>query len=546
MLYAQYSDTWWRFAPELTAQNYRGITLQPDSLITGFDRSGYPQYDNGRIQLAIGIIVPVKLRSEIIYRGIKSSNVDSFYGLYGERFSYKGHSWNNFDHKDIDGYVRNLLYLPSQFKGSALNAYTGNYTYTPSFTMPGQDQWHYNRHTGRKLGKGVIKFVHIYAILWSGYTKYAHFELHWYEYWEGGAPVSICDVYGSPLEGQRYASLTYYSKARAYRFELRNGVPYAISGKLRYTDGTQYVPIALNIDSDFFRDFLRLTVVKPSCDALDASKMGNISNQNNKHSGLPGTIRIGRPDFSGVSSNYNPNWHELAAEAYSNLGMADVNSVANISELLEMGAAVKSFVSTLKSIPSKKVKAVASAWLTVHYGFRLTIADIKELRKVLAQQASRRSSLTRCQSSLTERVFGVTYSCRYQVFYDQFASLDTILEELMTLSDAYLSFENAWDMIPWSFVLDWFVHLGDKLSELENWAALQQKHYVICCGQSILAEKPLTNSDLHLTDYQVEGTISTYRRQYRKELIKPSLLPSVTVNPFNHLVEGAALYISRM
>lgn len=260
-------------------------------------------------------------------------------------------------------------------------------------------------------------------------------------------------------------------------------------------------------------------------------------------------LQVHEPNYDAIfaENRRNPNWRELAASAYQNLGMSDINGIAYITDLINMGAEVRSFAATLKTIPSSKVKAVASAWLAVHYGFKLTLLDAKTLYDTFQAQALRNSRLSKCQAATSWTYQDVSFSARYQVFYDQFGHLATEFQKLMELTDATVTSENLWDMVPFSFVIDWFVSLGDVLQSLDNYANLIQKHEVLAVGRSIKGVAHAKASQLGLPAYIDTSniTITMYLRRYERSLLPPSLIPSVTVNPFNHLVEGAALWISR-
>lgn len=282
----------------------------------------------------------------------------------------------------------------------------------------------------------------------------------------------------------------------------------------------------------------------------DATGFRNLSNFTSLKSAMPvSSISVHRPNYDAIfaSNRRNPNWYELAAQAYQSLGMSDINGVAYITELFSMGEEVIKFSRTLKSIPSSKVKAVASAWLAVHYGFKLTLLDTKTLRDTLEKEASRLTRESKCQSALEYHYEDIRFVARYQVFYNQFAHLLRTLDQLVELTDAALTSENLWDMVPFSFVIDWFVRLGDVLQSLDNFSNLIQKHEVVAAGKSIKGECLGKASQLGLPAWLGDQHIklTCYLRRYERHLQSPSLVPSVTVNPFNHLIEGAALVISR-
>lgn len=243
----------------------------------------------------------------------------------------------------------------------------------------------------------------------------------------------------------------------------------------------------------------------------------------------------------------NVNWHELAGRAYKSARFSDINGIAGIQDTLSFGAASSSFLSTLRKIPSGRVKAWAQSYLSVHYGFKLFFLDLMNLRDTLALQSERRSSLSRLNAVSTFNLYNASWTARYQVFYDQFAQVRNLVDQALQISDVQLTLENWWDMVPFSFVVDWFIGIGDILSSIDDYANLTQNHEVICCGRSLKGSKFLSQGDIHLAgSYYTSGlTLSRYIRVYQHELLLPSFVPSVTINPFNHSVEGAALIISR-
>lgn len=264
---------------------------------------------------------------------------------------------------------------------------------------------------------------------------------------------------------------------------------------------------------------------------------------------LPVDVVLHRPYYEALfpQTSRNPNWGALAAEAYQSLHFSDINGIAYIADTLEMGAAFSSFAKTLKSLPTRRVKAAASAWLSIHYGFKLALLDTISLSNEIEKQSLRNARMTKCQSSLRYSHGNVSYVARYQVFYDEFAKLNSYLKQLLQISDLWLTSENLWDMVPYSFVIDWFVSIGDVLSAIDGYARLQQSHDVICSGKSIKGECAATPSMLGLDPRVLtsECSITAYFRRYSRFLQLPTFLPTVTLQPFNHLIEAAALVISR-
>jgi hypothetical protein len=238
----------------------------------------------------------------------------------------------------------------------------------------------------------------------------------------------------------------------------------------------------------------------------------------------------------------NPSWGDLAREAYQDLGFYSGNGVALFNDLIHMKEAASSTLSTILSLGSRKLSAVSQLFLSFHYGWKLTVMDLEELWSSLQTNASTK----RCQAAAYWSKNGADYSARYQVDYDPWAQVHDLVDLFVGLFDLELRPHTAWDMIPFSFVVDWFVQIGDVLTGLDNWYNLTRRHTVIAAGRSIRCWKQVSPRMLGLPDSLMgEVFCSYYKREYGRP-IPPSILPSVTSNvPWNHSVEAAALVVSR-
>lgn len=474
------------------------------------------------------------------------------YGLY--------HKWTSIRQFSVNGDL--FPYNKSEvdratggtFSSSVINDLTGDNRVLPIFYNYGTScrsvmniGYDYGRYSPRFAGhrRGPMYRVRESVYLGNDIYYYVTWQLDLYEWDSGlsaspysysplgsvslsGVVVSICKYdFSNGVWRVRRSSLPNSIRNSVFTFvcEDRDSIPYHVSAWAREL-------ISLHKD--------------------ELSWSGLSSTTTYASAGFPVeyiTSLLRQPNFDAIfsSNRRNPNWSELAASAYSNLGMSDINGIAYLHDLIAMGSQVRSFASTLKSIPSNKVKSAASAWLAVHYGFKLMLLDTVTLRDTLRKESLRNSRKSKCQASTEYSYSDIRFRARYQVFYNQFERLEDELLKLQKLSDATITSENIWDMVPFSFVIDWFVSVGDVLQSLDNYAALIQEHRVIAAGRSIKGACKAKASQLGLPNYIDTGNVQLgcYFRRYARSLQPPSLLPSVTVNPFNHLIEGAALFISR-
>lgn len=169
----------------------------------------------------------------------------------------------------------------------------------------------------------------------------------------------------------------------------------------------------------------------------------------------------------------------LMSELYRNAMNSitcNTNTIANVAEIIGICKDIKqgNIGSLLSDIPKylqKKQlkKAAASSWLGYRYAYNTTKSDIQEYKEKLLPLLSLKpgSHIVRSGASVKEG----TAHCK--VIYSDRAlngvqKLYVLLKRTGLCLDAY----NAWDMIPLSFVADWFLPIGDFLEDLsQNWVA---------------------------------------------------------------------------
>lgn len=129
-----------------------------------------------------------------------------------------------------------------------------------------------------------------------------------------------------------------------------------------------------------------------------------------------------------------------------------------------------------RSSPSK---ALANDWLALQYGWRPLISDVYNGAEELARLANR-DTVLRVSSSkthfhqlvhpvsnswgppMTRREFG-RYTRKYVIV---FSSRAQVIDDLSTLGITNPA-SIAWELLPWSFVIDWFVPIGKFIDALD-------------------------------------------------------------------------------
>jgi hypothetical protein len=205
-----------------------------------------------------------------------------------------------------------------------------------------------------------------------------------------------------------------------------------------------------------------------------------------------------------------------ARETVENLNAFDSNLIAYASDIKKTGDTVRSLLS-LVSDPTDP-KKWASAWLSGHYGDRLTIKDTRELFEALGRSLMSRSMYTtgrsRCRDSRTSATRYGTFEIardRLTVVIAGNESYDSLSSSIYNLMrwDAWPTLENTWDMIPMSFVVDWFLPVSDLLKQMD--AAIEAP-YVNPVSQYIGTGSTVSIADL--SGYSLSGSLSV--RRYRR------------------------------
>jgi hypothetical protein len=113
--------------------------------------------------------------------------------------------------------------------------------------------------------------------------------------------------------------------------------------------------------------------------------------------------------------------------------------------------------------------------------------------------------------------------------------------------DLELTAENIWDLIPYSFVVDWVIDVGGLLERLDLIAQIDRFNIFIS-GQTLQVATPVDLSQI-VGFQSIVGNVhaSYYKRVYTTEPIAPSLISSRNSDQkFNHWLEASALAVQRV
>lgn len=159
----------------------------------------------------------------------------------------------------------------------------------------------------------------------------------------------------------------------------------------------------------------------------------------------------------------NTGFYHAYYDAFDRLPQNSVNTLANILDVL---TSLRGIITRQPVFsPKHGTEAVQDMWLRYRYQYTTTRSDIDEYYSL----ASRLISL--CSTKITS--FGsyysndVEYRCCIKVDASYFVP-DSILSWFKTAGIS-IKPSTIWDMIPYSFVVDWFLHISSMLEAGEQW-----------------------------------------------------------------------------
>lgn len=207
-------------------------------------------------------------------------------------------------------------------------------------------------------------------------------------------------------------------------------------------------------------------------------------------------------ELSHYEPDFTPNWRvddsktyigELSAKAIQGVEFFSGNGQALIHDVANLNDSFTSTLNDIKGMSKGRLKAFASAYLSVHYGYKLLASDIKELSDELIRYSgmNNTTSVTAGESYIED---GITYTDRVEIFYEMFGNLPSDLSKLSYLLDITPSFHTIWDSIPFSFLVDWCTNIGELCSGIDDFYTIAQRHRVIGTTSSHKKERQFTTT----------------------------------------------------
>lgn len=239
-------------------------------------------------------------------------------------------------------------------------------------------------------------------------------------------------------------------------------------------------------------------------------------------------------------------------QAVDGLKAVDINSLAYLHDAGNLLADCKKLVKTVKSI--KHPKEWANLWLSYRYGLRLFAQDTHEIIEgAKKHDASYRRETRFSRSRVRYNAEGISgYSTEITVCAKVYCrNVDMSYSNLyytLQYLDLYPSFSNIWDFVPYSFVIDWLIPVGDALARVD---AMRDIISLPILGATMSCKQVTVVS--HPGAFQGDITVKSYDRNFIRQNSLLSTVSSLQGLDFlsgifdvKHGIDALCLMLQRM
>jgi hypothetical protein len=263
---------------------------------------------------------------------------------------------------------------------------------------------------------------------------------------------------------------------------------------------------------------------------------------------------------------------EVSTRCLARRGMSDSNLFESVAEIRQTLKLIKRPLDSLNKLLSRasslkgRAKSASEAWLTYRYGVMPVVRDIGAVIQGLKEKVGNVRRTTRASGNLSRYAYSsqsyVLGSPAYTLLYG-IQKTDEVIVRAMSLDEYVVSlYENIgfttkglvtlpWELIPYSFVADWFVNLGDFLQALVPLPGVQQ------LGSCLTTRRVITNiyspismnRSTYVTLRQISGScLSRLTTKVRTQLFPPSLVvkSDFKFDDATRLADSLALIVQKM
>lgn len=272
-------------------------------------------------------------------------------------------------------------------------------------------------------------------------------------------------------------------------------------------------------------------------------------------------------------------WSTIMVDALSSRKIIDCNLIMSLMELKNLSAdltktlesyanvalGVRDLLKGKTKLQKSLLKEAAGAHLSTIYGYNLTLKEceqnginiaacLDDLRSSLSFKQTLKARKQQYELWSCEGYLPTRATCNYSVTLRPEDNGFSALYDYLDRFSAWVTLSNAWDFIPYSFVVDWLLPVG-KMLEAADIQAWQANHHVDTIVKSMKIESSV-NVDrafpgILTQDLLNVGAIKAtkYHRWVESFFDSPPLYPDVGSVPDilrTHFPEGASLLVQRL
>lgn len=187
-------------------------------------------------------------------------------------------------------------------------------------------------------------------------------------------------------------------------------------------------------------------------------------------------------------------------------------------------------------------------WLSVRYGWRILLYDIQDINKLMSEvnTKSRSRNKERVGDNLTYQVDNsFVTGGDYKKFFSDITDVSlsvrgSIIADFIPAKVNFNVVKTAWELVPWSFVVDWFINVGRSIDALSF--LLINDQYTCALGRYLTSERHVYVNDVQFAGWWSVGGYSNIEefectetvdfRQRRPCVVSVSPLPSVNLDGY--------------
>lgn len=196
--------------------------------------------------------------------------------------------------------------------------------------------------------------------------------------------------------------------------------------------------------------------------------------------------QLGR-DFLPISENMILG--DLVRRCANDAQVVQTNSIELVRDIRELSSTLEEvYALTRGKVNAKKI---AQSYLSYKYGARLTFKDLQLIAKTAKEQLEKQhlayskvhasnvvSTLPIKGTGIGSRTSKYTYTIHYRPYSQDWRRGIQLAQD----SGLFPSLQNSWDLVPLSFVADWFTQLGDRISMFDADTYWSTYDILGCCS----------------------------------------------------------------